>query len=182
VTPQIVKGESGAEIKRLYTDFVSVTPTKTVFIVEQSDGAPLRVVVAQDNAVFSADGTNLMSALDVFNGVLHSPATTERVLRQAHDHPDRENLKNFVLNADLSTSGLHLRKEAPEELQPIKAVEIQGEVGFEQQPLDMEVRTFVDQRFAHGRANVGGATGLVVAVLDDQSEVTRVQANVKLEK
>lgn len=179
VTPEIVKGESGAEVKRLYADFVSVTPTKTVFIIEQLDGTPLRVVVFPDNSVFAGDGTYLMSALDVFNGVLHNPVTAELVLRQVHGHPDRERLKTFMINADLSASGFYLRKDEPEELHSIKAVEIQGEVGFEQEPLDMEVRTFLDQRFAHGRANVGGVTGLVVAVLDDQSEVKKVQAAVK---
>jgi hypothetical protein len=179
VTPEIVKGELGAEVKRLFADFVTITPTKTVFIVEQSDGTPLRVAVVQENIVFAADGTNLMSALDVYYGVLNSQEVTELVLRTVHDHPERESLKNLVLTADLSTSGLHLRKESPEELQPIKAIEVEGTVVFEQQPFDMEVRAFLNQRFAHGRANVGPASGLLVAVLDERSEITKLQAQVK---
>jgi len=182
VTPEVVTGGEGPQIKRLYVDLVSLTPHKTVFIVARLDGTQLRVVVVPDNTVFSADGTLLMSALDIFNGVLHNPETVERVLRLVHDHPDRENLKSFLLSTDLSTQGFLLRQEDPAELQVITAVEIQGEVEFAQAPLDLEVRTFADTRFAHGRTNVGDAKGLVVALLDEQSEVTKVQANLKLDK
>jgi hypothetical protein len=39
----------------------------------------------------------------------------------------------------------------------------------------MEIRTFGEQRFAHGRTSLLGTNGLVVATLDDQSDVTKMR-------
>jgi hypothetical protein len=99
------------------------------------------------------------------------------VLRQAHDHPQREELKSFVLGRDYSAFGFYLRKDEPVvELQHILSIEVTGGVVFEQTPLEMEIRKFGEQRFAHGRTSLLGTDGLVVATLDDQLDVTKMSA------
>jgi hypothetical protein len=173
VMPQVVPGPSGSEIKTLYTDIVHLTPQKTVFIVERPSGGNVNVAVFPDNVMYFEDGTYGGTALEAFDAVLKDPRSIELVLRQVHEHPKREELRSFDLRADVTIATRYLRQETPtEELQLITAIEISGHLVFEQQPLDMEVRTFVGQRFAHAQATVAGVDGLFVAVLDEGSEVT----------
>jgi hypothetical protein len=181
VTPEVVSGPSGPEIKTLYTGVVRLTPQKTVFVVEKPSGETVEVVMFADNGLYSSDGTFVGWALQVVHAVLQEPRAIDMVLKFAHNHPNRENLSAFELGADLIGSGLYLRQDTPvEELHALKSASISGDFAFKQEPLDMEIRTFIGQRFAHGKSAHHEAMGLIVAALDAASEVTKVTTNIPL--
>jgi len=175
--PQVVAGPDGPEIKTLFADVVRLQPMEVVATVERPNGDRGKAILEPDFVVCSADGTELGGAGELYDEILNSPASIEMVLRQAHDHPEREELKSFILGRDYSALGFYLRKDdLIVELQHILAIEVTGGVVFEQTPLKMEVRTFGEQRFAHGRTSLLGADGVVVATLDDQLDVTKMRA------
>ena len=177
VTPEIVEGRDGPEIKTLFADMVRLQPMEVVATVERPNGERGKAILEHDFVVCSADGTELGGAGELYGEILNSEASIQMVLRQAHDHPQREELKSFVLGRDYSAFGFYLRKDEPVvELQHILSIEVTGGVVFEQTPLEMEIRKFGEQRFAHGRTSLLGTDGLVVATLDDQLDVTKMSA------
>lgn len=178
VTPEVVMDADGPAQLRLYLDVVSLTPKKRVLVVERPSGEVLRVLIEPDYIVYDANGAEITTAQEVFDAMLNKPEAIEQVMRTVHDHPERDNLRAFVLGADTSASGFSLRNHELQEDHRILAVEVGGEISFSQEPLDLEVRSFGDRPFAHGRAHVGDASGLVVAALDTNLDVTRLETNI----
>jgi hypothetical protein len=180
VTPQVELGPDGPQVKTLYTDTVRLSPRKTVCLVKPGPSEIVRVVVEPYHDLYSREKKLLGSVLDLVSAMLADRAAVELVLREAHNYPDRANMRWFVLGNELEEEGLYLHHKESDELHAVTAVEVSGEILFAQEPLEMEVRDFLSHRFAHGQAVPFGATGLIVAVLNSQSEVTNLIARFPL--
>ena len=180
VTPQLELAPDGPQVKTLYTDRVRLTPRKVVCLVKTSPSEIVRVIVEPDHNLYSKEKRLLGSVLDLVSAMLADKAAFELVMREAHNYPDRANMRWFVLGKELEEMGLCLHHEESNELHSVTAVEVSGEIIFAQEPLEMEVRDFLSHRFAHGQVAPFGATGLVVAVLNSQSEVTNLMARFPL--
>ena len=176
VTPEVIEGPDGPVVKSLFADVVRLQPMEVVATVERPNGEQGKAILEHDFIVCSAAGSEIGGAGELYGEILTNGDTIEMVLRQVHDHPEREELKSFVLGRDYSALGFYLRKDEPTvELQKILTIEVTGGVVFEQAPLDMEVRTFGEQRFAHGRTSLMGSDGVVVTTLDDQLDMTKLR-------
>lgn len=181
ITPEVVEGPSGPEIKTLYVDMVRLDPLEVIARIERPSGESERVILQPDYVVCRADGEVVGSA-EMFWQILNDPAAIELVLRESHVHPQRDELRSFILGRDYGPFEIYLRKEDPSvELQRIREVDVTGGFFFEQAPLEMEVRAFADQRFAHGRFAHSEASGLVVALLDEEAEPSKFTATITVD-
>jgi hypothetical protein len=165
VVPELVI-ENGTPVARdLYADEVTLSARKAVFVVDAGGDVPTRVAVLPDNVVHKVDGAAGGTAQELASSALNQPALIERVLREMHDHPEREDVEWFVVGFPLPEQSLALRKEPDGELHPIRVVEISGEITWSQQRVNLEVKKFGEVVFGHGRAVLGGRRALMVATL-----------------
>jgi hypothetical protein len=92
---------------------------------------------------------------------------------EAYGHPEREALRSFIVGVPLDRLQLHLYQEERDEFHHITLVEVTGGFAFKQEPLEMEIREFRNQYFAHGKAAVVGVPGTFVATLNEQLDITK---------
>jgi ADP-glucose pyrophosphorylase len=59
-------------------------------------------------------------------------------------------------------------------------VEVVSAFKSKQEPLEMETRSFIDQCFVYGEAQIGDASGLVGAVIDSENEIAKAEGRVSL--
>src|SRR5579859_8070308 len=93
VTPTVVSGPDGPVVKTLHVDTVQLTPRKVVCLTRQPSGEVLRVVVETDHQVFSAEKVRIGMVETLVASLLAQPGIGERLLRDVHNHPEREGLK-----------------------------------------------------------------------------------------
>jgi hypothetical protein len=155
----------------LFQDEVALTPRKVVFILATPEGE-LRVRALIDQALFWASGQQLPEdGLGLTHLILNLPDIVKTTLTQAHNHPERDDLKWFTLSTPMPDAlQLFLRKEPSGELHRIAHVDIEGEFEFRQTALDMHVARFGDIPFGHARTWLGGLEGLMVARVGEQQE------------
>lgn len=181
ITPEVVQGPDGPEVKTLFIDMVRLNVLEVIADVERPNGERGKAILEPDYVLCREDGTEVGAAV-VFWQTTNDPTAIELVLRQAHEHPERDELKSFTLGRDYGPLEIYLRKgDSVVELQRIRTVEVRGGFLFEQAPLEMEVRAFAGQRFAHGRFEHSATSGLVVALLNENVEPTKITATIKVE-
>ena len=166
----------------LYSDLIKFHPKRTVAVVEYPSGKVVRVEIEHlDTDIVDGAGMSVNSFANIVGPMVADPEVGRRALEMAHTHPKREDLNTFLVGSDLSKAELYLKHESPDEFHHLLAIEVISAFTFSQEPLEMEVRTFADRYFAHGNAKVGDASGLVVVVLDDEFQVVKAGARMKLE-
>jgi hypothetical protein len=96
----------------LFQDEVSLTPRKVAFIVDSPRGT-LRVKALIDQALFWASGEQLREdAAEMVRGLLNLPHVVKMTLTEAHNHPERENLRYFQFHTGFpETLQLYLRED-----------------------------------------------------------------------
>ena len=136
-----VKPEEGQ--LQLYADQVTLSPRRMVLTVDIPEQGPTRVRPFPDNGLFNAEGAQLPgSVFDVWLGILElfkqdagESELIRQILTEAHEHPERENLKWFTVG--IPTGEVFLRDEATGQLHRIQAVEVSGELTWGQVPLEL---------------------------------------------
>ncbi len=179
IVPQVVQGNDGPEIKNLFVDMVYIGPQRVVATVELPEGGSGTVLLEQDFVLCSKDGEFRGTARDLCDMIVQDPEAIRRLLVGAHSHPERDAIESFTLSANYGSLELYLRHENPTAYHHITNVEIAGEFNFDQAPLDLEVRNWLEQPFAHGRTQLSELDALVVALLNEQDEVTQIRVQVK---
>lgn len=167
-----VRRDAGGSIA-LFQDEVALTPRGMVIVVETPQG-PVRVRALRDQSLFLADGQELPeSASELATVLLNRPDVIKTTLTEAHNHPERENLRSFRFQTRLSGKlPLFLRQEPSGELHRIIHVELEGAFAFKQTPIDLRVSSFGELLFGYGRTELGGWKGMLVTRLGDQNEPT----------
>ena len=178
VTPEVAIEGGNAVAKDLFADEVTLSLRKVVLLVKAGGAEPVRVAAFPDNILYQQDGTEAGTAHDLATVMLNAPAIMERVLREAHNHPEREEVKWFVIGVPLEQMSLALRKEPEQELHPIQLIEVSGEITWSQQRVDLEVRKFGEIVFGHGRAVLGGRSALMVATVSEAGAISRVSTRI----
>lgn len=174
VTPEAVAGAA----MTLYADRLQLVPRKSVFVVQPPTSDKLRVVAEDDLALYSADRTFLGWAVGLVHKLLNQQPVMERVGRATHDHPERDDLHWFEVGIALQGVEIYLHQEDVDELHKVVEVDVSGDIAFAQQPLEMEIRGFMEHRFAHGKAKLEDATSLIVATLGPDLEIKKLIAKI----
>lgn len=179
IAPEIVAGVEGPIVQNLFADFTFLEPKQVVATVERTNGDDVNVIVAYDYAIYSKAGEEIESAGEHCNRILNDPDIIQKVLRTAHDHPERDELKSFTIGAIYGGDECYLHHSDDVgdaiEFQRIKAIEITGTFMFTQSPLALELRTFAKKHFAHGRADFGEVTALAVATMNEDEAIEQIR-------
>lgn len=173
VTPRPIPGDDGPRFKTLYEDRIQMTPRKVVFIAQPPVGPCRRILVEPDIAVYSPDKTFICSAIQLMSAAMKQPEVVERLLRESHSHPEREELVWFVVGVPMLQVEVFLHYEPDDELHRITLMELSGEFRFVQRPVDFEVRDFMGTAFTHGPLEISDSRGLFVGLLGDEFDIKK---------
>jgi hypothetical protein len=172
VTPQMKAGPAAPEVKRLRSSTVQFSPKKVIFVVTTASNEAVRVVVEPDHRLYSSDRTEVGTAADLTQPTLRSRKVYELTMEEVDKHDGKEPLIGFLLEVPMpDDSDLHLHQFEIDELHRITQVEITGSFAHVSQPLGLEIREFLQQRFAHGRFDLMGTPHLLVASLSSSDEI-----------
>lgn len=170
----------------LYADQIHLALKQIKPIVRLPDGRQFGVQFVPDLGIFSNNGQVLGTVWQLGSWIVQLPLLGKALLEQLHAHRDRESVRWFQLELPLNAvpfDNLYVRLERTdehgEELQHIVGLNLVGEVRFEQQPVDLSIKTFQAEMFGHGEVVLGGVRHLIVASVGESAEVkaVRVEAN-----
>ena len=175
----LIEVQESEQTKRLYLDSVALTMERVLLTIMTPAGQAIRTSIEPETALFDSTGAERPGGAYVLVlGWLNQPPVVRKVLLVAHDHPDRENVKWFVVSGPIGVPGLHLRHEPSGALHLVTEIEIAGPITWTQRPLDLMLTRFGDILFGHKGTEVQGQHTLTVATFDDQGGIASLSARV----
>jgi hypothetical protein len=172
VEPVVETGPTGPVVKNLTMDTATLDAERVVCRVRLPDGSAIRVQMETDHDVFGEGGVEVGPMAEIVAQILNDPETIEFVLREVHDHPQRDTATHYTLGKLVGDQNLYLHQREFGEMHQVEAVEITGPIRLGRAPLDLEVRSFDNSRFAHGTGKISDKEVLFVAGLDDSQDIT----------
>jgi hypothetical protein len=134
-------------------------------------------------SMYRADHETKVHLGDIVMGILQHRDVLTWFRDEIRNHPQREELTAFHATQEFDPPEWFTHFGSPddgwdvvEEWHPVLAIVMLGDLDFEGRPLEMEVRTFMDQRFAHAASDFMGDGGVHVVMLDEESNVQGVGA------
>jgi hypothetical protein len=175
----LIEVQESGQTKRLYMDSAALTIQRVVLTVRTPAGQAIRTPIEPETALFDSRGAERPgAALRLASEWLNQPPVVRKVLLVAHNHPEREHVKRFVVSGPIGTNGLHLQHKGSGKLHPITEIEIAGPITWTQRPLDLTLTRFGDILFGHQGTEVLGRRTLTVATFDEQGELSGLSARV----
>jgi hypothetical protein len=143
-------------VKRLFADSITRNPTRCIVCVQDDDGKRVEVRSEPDTSIHNVHG----ALLGPLAFLVHEAAALESVGRwmiaEAHDHPEREDLKAFQLVLAVGGLGYHLKREDTGALHRILALEIWGDLTYRQDEVALTLSRLGDRAYAAGEASLAG--------------------------
>jgi hypothetical protein len=153
VRPEIVEVDGEPVVERLHVDQMELEPTRCRLHVQRPDSSAVVVEGLLEGAictVFDGDGVERGSALQLAYEVLHIDWLREHFSREAHDHPERDELKGFSCGIGLGELGYYLRDDETGELHSLMMIDVEGRFYFTQTELAFAQTELGDRRFGVG--------------------------------
>jgi len=175
-TPEVITESGEPRLRTVYVGRVLVTLQRTRLQIRLPDGSLGMVVSDPGLRIFSEIGGLPGTTGLLTDWLLKNPSIHQDLVNRVVSHPEREELKSFVLGVPIEQLPIALYQEQLDEYHQITIVEMSGDVSFEQQALEMEIRRFREQTFAHGSTLLGGAEALFVAALDESLGISQLIA------
>ncbi len=149
-------------------------------MIRRPDGETVAARALPDNIVFNPTGNELGNAAQLAGEAINLLWLKYKFAREAHDHPERSELKGFAcLLTGLAELEYHLREEASGELHPILALELQGDSTFVQEELAFTITDLADRRYGVGEASLMGRPVVWVGTTDMEAKTTTLSWSTK---
>lgn len=176
VFPVTVSPAKGAA--KLYANQVTLNVKRASPRVRRGDGGIGSVISVPDLGIYSQDGELRGTVWQLGTLLLRLPVLGQALLETAHAHPRRGEMRWFEAELPLDQAPLDklfLRFDETADLHRIIAINLQGDLDFSQQTVDLRLHNFTDHIFGHGEAMLGGQRHLIVASFDHGLQVDKVK-------
>ena len=175
VMPKIIEVDGSPAVKSLFADQLQFQTTACCMHVVLHDGTPpLLAVVRREEIIYSADGAELGSAAELAQETLSIRWLRRKFSKEAHNHPERDDLKIFSCGVAIGNLGYHLRSHDTGELCLIAAMELEGEFSFAQQELAFTIADMADRRYGFTEAPILGRPAIWVATTHPETQRTTI--------
>jgi hypothetical protein len=175
VRPEPVKIDGNPVVRSLFMDQIQLKTTACrLHVLDPGKRQVLPVEALPDNLICDVDGRELGSVLDLATEVLGLRWLREKFGQDAHNHPERDALRNFTCRVHVNTLGYHLHAEPAGVLHPIAAIDIEGEFHFVQQELAFAVADMGGRRYGSAVAPVLDRPAVWVATTDQTRDKTTI--------
>ena len=174
LTPQIIEVGGHPVIRNFFVDLVQATPASCQLLVQRRNGEQLVVSVQPDYYIYDNEGAELGTAGDMVMTALGLEWVSRQLLIDAHNHPQRENLRGLVFGLTIGELGYHLREGPAGEMQNIVSISLQSTLQWSQTELLLTLNQLGSRRFESGKTTVLGREVVWVASTDEQTNTTKV--------
>jgi hypothetical protein len=131
LTPEVIEVDGEEVVKHLFVDAIDYNPTRCNVHVRNGDehivvaGKPLMDVYAEDESLL---GPLSYLAQDTVG----LDAVRVRLASEAHQHPEKDQIRAFSINVAMPQLGYHLRRNETGQLHLIEELEIWGDFAVSQ--------------------------------------------------
>jgi hypothetical protein len=177
VEPLIVNGPDGPVVQNIFADLLALEP-KVVLAAIERGGEDVVFELEADTGIYNREGKEVEPLSLTVHRMLATAENARGMLKLAHEHPTRDALNSFLIGARFNEREIFLRytdEHGNVELHCVKAIEVRGATSFSQSPLRLELRTFAEDKFLHGRADFDGFTSLAVATLGEDGQPSQIR-------
>jgi hypothetical protein len=176
-TPTMVAGPDGPRLKTIDVGHVRMIPRRVQLVFRRPDGSEGWFNAEPDMALLSPTREVLGSVLEFTEWLLQDQTITRRMHELAYRHPERDDLKSFVVGGEIGDLNAHLHEQDADQLHHVERFEVSGDFVVEVQPLNLEVRELRDETFAHGTADVAGRHATFVTRLNESLDISNAIAH-----
>ena len=182
VTPKIFEVDGRPAVKSLFADQLQFKPIACHMLVLLRDGSQLLAAVYFEEKIYDADGTELGSVDELAQETLSIGWLRRNFSEEAHNHPERDDLKSFTCGVAIASLGYHLRNHDTGEFCLITTIELLGEFSFAQQEIAFMIADMADRRYGFTEARILGRPAIWVATTHPETEKTTISWRTKDDK
>ena len=165
IEPEFELQDGELRLKELFFDLIQVTPDGMTMSVVRPDGTTAWFKAAADHLVYDAEGNERGTAGRLAAEFLNLPSISNKMLVEAHGHPERENLSRFEVGIRSAAMPYFVRWEetSPAEFHQIIGIEVRGSISFSQAPLKFQPGKLGHRLFHAADAEILGKKVVFVA-------------------
>jgi hypothetical protein len=173
VTPEVIEVDGQAVVKRLYLDGITYSATGCNVHVE-FEGERVVVSGQPDTDIYVKDGALLGPLAYLVHEAIHLNPVALGLSTEAHNHPDREQVRAFSLGLAMPQLGYHLLHTETGDLHLIESLEIWGNFAWTQTEVPLTLTRLGGRVFGAAQAPIAGRPAVWVGTTDMAAQTTTI--------
>jgi hypothetical protein len=172
-TPEVIEVGGEAVVKRLYIDMINYSTTSCTMYVRSDDGQTA-VSGQPDTNIYGEDGTLLGPLAYLVHEAIHLDPVSLRLSFEAHNHPERNQVKTFSLGLAMPQLGYHLKRAETGELHVIQELEVWGDLAWTQTEVPLTLTKLGGRIYGAAQAPIAGRPAVWVGTSNLVEQTTTI--------
>jgi hypothetical protein len=173
LTPEVIEVNGEAVVKHLFADTIEYKPTRCNVHVRDGD---VRIVVAGEPLmdVYARDGSLLGPLSYLAQDMVGLDAVRLRLSFEAHQHPEKDQVKAFSITVAMPQLGYHLRQSETGQLHLIDELEVWGDFAVSQTEVPLILTKLGERVYGAAEASIAGRPTVWVGTSDLEAQTTTI--------
>jgi hypothetical protein len=174
LTPEIIRVNGETAVKRLFVDTINYNPQGCKVHVRLDSNQQGTLTGEPLTDIYAADGTLLGPLAYLAQDTVNLDAIRKILLFKAHEHPEKSQVKAFLIGVPMPQLGYHIKRADTDELYLIEELEIWGDFAVSHSEVPLTFTRLGNRIYGAAEAPFVGRPAVWVGTTDTVIQTTKI--------